>query len=351
MLNYFFLITLFLFSFTANLNQVLADNFFKSKFASYSRNNVSVVGSSTLYPFISIVAETFGRETKYRTPIIEATGTGGGFKLFCSGVGYDYPDIVNASRAIKNSEVEKCQQKQINFGEIKIGYDGIVLANSVKGVKFFLTKEQIFLALAENIFDKNDNLVKNFYQNWNEIDNKLPKLPIKIYGPPSTSGTRDAFVELVMIDYCAKQKNFQNKYQNSEILHKKCQIIRSDGVFVEAGENDNLIVQKLKNDENALGIFGFSFLQENASKIQPANIDDIAPNFDNIALGKYRVSRPLFVYYKIEHLNLIAGFKEFLTEIANKNTISSNGYLMQAGLIPPSNQEIEKNEVELRKNL
>lgn len=351
MLNYFFLITLFLFSFFANINQVLADNFFKSKFASYSRNNVSVVGSSTLYPFISIVAETFGRETKFRTPIIEATGTGGGFKLFCSGFGYDYPDIVNASRLIKKSEIEKCHQHQVNFGEIKIGYDGIVLANSVKGIKFSLTKEQIFLALAENIFDEKKNLVKNFYKNWSEIDKSLPNLPIKIYGPPSTSGTRDAFVELVMIEYCSKQINFQNKYQNPEILHKKCQVIRSDGVFVEAGENDNLIVQKLKNDENALGIFGFSFLQENSSKIQPATIDGIVANFENITTQKYKISRPLYVYYKIEHLNLVNGLKEFLQEIANKNTISSDGYLMQAGLIPPSNQEIEKNEVELRKNL
>lgn len=351
MLNYFFLITLLLFSFLANINHALADNFFKSKFSSFTRNNVSVVGSSTLYPFISIVAETFGRETKYRTPIIEATGTGGGFKLFCSGIGYDYPDVVNASRAIKKSEIEKCYQNQINFGEIKIGYDGIVLANSIKGIKFSLTKEQIFLALAENIFDKNGNLVKNFYKNWSEINKNLPNLPIKIYGPPSTSGTRDAFVELVMIEYCSRQIEFKNKYQNPEILHKKCQIIRSDGAFVEAGENDNLIVQKLKNDNNALGIFGFNFLQENASKIQPAIIDNIAPSFDNIALGKYKVSRPLFVYYKVEHLNLIAGFKEFLTEIASKKTISSDGYLMQAGLIPPSDHVIEKNEVELRKNL
>ena len=350
MLN-FFITTLFLLSFLANINQVLADNFFKSKFANYSRNNISVVGSSTLYPFISIVAETFGRETKFRTPIIEATGTGGGFKLFCSGIGYDYPDIVNASRLIKKSEIEKCRQHQINFGEIKIGYDGIVLANSVKGIKFSLTKEQIFLALAENIFDEKQNFVKNFYKNWSEIDKTLPNLPIKIYGPPSTSGTRDAFIELVMIDYCSKQKNFQNKFQDLEILHKKCQIIRSDGVFVEAGENDNLIVQKLKNDENAFGIFGFSFLQENIAKIQPANIDGIVPNFENINLGKYKVSRPLYVYYKIEHLNLVNGLKEFLQEIASKNTIGSDGYLMQAGLIPPSNREIEKNEVELRKNL
>lgn len=350
MLN-FFITTLFLLSFLANINQVLADNFFKSKFANYSRNNISVVGSSTLYPFISIVAETFGRETKFRTPIIEATGTGGGFKLFCSGIGYDYPDIVNASRLIKKSEIEKCRQHQINFGEIKIGYDGIVLANSVKGIKFSLTKEQIFLALAENIFDEKQNFVKNFYKNWSEIDKTLPNLPIKIYGPPSTSGTRDAFIELVMIDYCSKQKNFQNKFQDLEILHKKCQIIRSDGVFVEAGENDNLIVQKLKNDENAFGIFGFSFLQENIAKIQPANIDGIVPNFENINLGKYKVSRPLYVYYKIEHFNSIEGLKEFLQEITSKNTIGSDGYLMQAGLIPPSNREIEKNEVELRKNL
>jgi len=323
------------------------DNLFKTS----QRSNIQIVGSSTVYPFVATIAETFGRETKFKTPIVEATGTGGGFKLFCSGAGYEFPDFVNASREIKQSEKEKCLKNGINVGEIKIGYDGIVLANSINGQKYNLTKSQIFLALSAQVPNDSGELVDNFYKNWHEIDQNLPKIKIAIYGPPSTSGTRDAFVELVMLEACVKNSAFLKKYSDEKILHKKCQIIRSDGAFIEAGENDNLIVQKLKNDKNALGIFGFSFLQENQNSIQSSLISNTVPTLENIVSGSYKISRPLYIYYKKEHLDLIDGMKEFIAEIVNKNTLGNEGYLLQAGLIPLSNQEIEKIEVGLRKNL
>ncbi len=324
---------------------------FNNLFKSAKRSHIQIVGSSTVYPFVATISETFGRNTNFRTPIVEATGTGGGFKLFCSGFGYEFPDLVNASRQIKSSEKEKCQQNGINVGEIKIGYDGIVLANSASGQKYNLTKSQIFLALSAQVPNSNGELVNNFYKNWQEIDKKLPNIKIVIYGPPSTSGTRDAFVELVMLDVCKKNPAFIKKYSDEKILHKKCQIIRSDGVFIEAGENDNLIVQKLKNDKDALGIFGFSFLQENQNSIQPSLIGNILPSLETIVSNSYKISRPLYVYYKKEHLNLIDGMKEFIAEIVSKNTLGNEGYLLQNGLIPLSNQEIEKIEVGLRKNL
>ena len=332
-------------------NLAFGANSLDALFKSSQRSHIQIVGSSTVYPFVSTIAETFGRETQFKTPIVEATGTGGGFKLFCSGIGYDFPDFVNASRKIKPSEKEKCAKNNINVGEIKIGYDGIVLANSVNGQKYNLTKSQIFLALSAKVPNDKGELVDNFYNNWQEIDKNLPKIKIAIYGPPSTSGTRDAFVELVMLDVCIKNPIFIKNYSDEKVLHKKCQIIRSDGAFIEAGENDNLIVQKLKNDKDALGIFGFSFIQENQNSIQPSLINNATPTLENIVSGVYKISRPLYIYYKKEHLNLIDGMKEFIAEIVNKNTLGNEGYLLQTGLIPLSNQEIEKIEVGLRRNL
>lgn len=332
-------------------NLAFGANSLDTLFKSSQRSHIQIVGSSTVYPFVATISETFGRETKFKTPIVEATGTGGGFKLFCSGIGYEFPDFVNASRKIKPSEKEKCAKNNINVGEIKIGYDGIVLANSNNGQKYNLTKSQIFLALSAKVPNEKDELVDNFYKNWQEIDKNLPNIKIAIYGPPSTSGTRDAFVELVMLDACIKNPIFIKNYSDEKVLHKKCQIIRSDGAFIEAGENDNLIVQKLKNDKNALGIFGFSFLQENQNSIQPSLINNTVPSLENIVSEVYKISRPLYIYYKKEHLNLIGGMKEFIAEIVNKNTLGNEGYLLQTGLIPLSNQEIEKIEVGLRRNL
>jgi phosphate transport system substrate-binding protein len=309
-----------------------------------ARSHIQIVGSSTVYPFTSVIAETFGRDTEFKTPIVEATGTGGGFKLFCSGIGFNYPDFSNASRKIEASEIKKCAENGVKkIVEIKIGYDGIVLANSVSGKKYSLTKKQIFFALAAKIPDpKSGKLVENFYQKWSDIDPTLPKINIAIYGPPTTSGTRDAFVELVMEDVCVKIPEFSAAFPDAKIRKKKCHIIRSDGHFIEAGENDNLIVQKLKNDVDALGIFGFSFLEENHDSLQPAKINQTTPSFGNIVSGAYPVSRPLFIYFKKEHLDLVAGMREFAQEIISKNTIGSDGYLLQKGLIPLTDLELKK---------
>ena len=324
-------------------------DFFKVK----ERRHLLIVGSSTVYPFTALIAESFGNNSDFKTPIVEATGTGGGFKLFCSGVGYNYPDFSNASRKIEKSEIKKCNENGVHdIIEIKIGYDGIVLANSSFGTKFSLTKKQVFLALAAKVPNKNGSgLIENFYHKWNEIDKNLPDLDITIYGPPTTSGTRDAFVELVMENICTSTKEFVTAYPDIKVRKKKCQIIRSDGAFIEAGENDNLIVQKLKNNINALGIFGFSFLEENHDLLQPTKIDKITPSFDNIVSGAYPISRPLFIYFKKEHLNLMKGMHEFIQEIISVNTIGFDGYLLQKGLIPLTNLETQKVKDEVIKSL
>ncbi|OFW81324.1 MAG: phosphate ABC transporter substrate-binding protein [Alphaproteobacteria bacterium RIFCSPLOWO2_01_FULL_40_26] len=318
------------------------DAFSFELFRPKSRSHIHIVGSSTVYPFTAVIAETFGRDTEFKTPIVESTGTGGGFKLFCSGVGYNFPDFSNASRPIQKSEIKKCAENGVkDISEIKIGYDGIVLANSTSGIKYKLTKKQVFLALADKVPDS-DKLITNPYKKWSDIDSSLPKINIAIYGPPTTSGTRDAFVELVMEDVCDSMPEFISVFPDTKIRKKKCQIIRSDGAFIEAGENDNLIVQKLKNDPDAMGIFGFSFLEENHDFIQPVEINKIMPSFDSIVSGTYSVSRPLFIYFKKEHLGLIRGMREFVHEIVSRNTIGNDGYLLQKGLIPLTDLELKK---------
>lgn len=313
-----------------------------------ARKHISVVGSSTVYPFAAVIAEEYGRAAKFnnpnaRSPIIESTGTGGGFKLFCSGVGYQYPDFSNASREMKQSEIEKCAQNGIhNVVEIKIGYDGIVLANEMSGYQYGLTKEQVFLALAEQVPNqKTGQLVANPYHQWSDIDASLPEIDIAVYGPPSTSGTRDAFVELVMEEPCMEMAAYIDTYPNKKSRARKCHTIRSDGKFIEAGENDNLIVQKLKNDKEALGIFGFSFLEENRGSIKAARINKVDPTFDNIVSGSYPVSRPLFMYFKKEHFKLVPQMRDFVKEIVSDDTIGSDGYLLQKGLIPLTDKEVE----------
>jgi phosphate transport system substrate-binding protein len=334
----------------AALSPMVAHSF---SFKAGERNHISMVGSSTVYPFAAVIAENFGRESEFRTPVVESTGTGGGFKLFCSGIGPGFPDFSNASRAVKESETRRCAKNGIkNIIEIKIGYDGIVLANSVDGREFSLTKKQIFLALAAKVPSKSGTkLIANPYKKWSEIDSKLPKINIAIYGPPSTSGTRDAFVELVMEDPCKILPAFKKVYPSKKTRSKKCHIIRSDGHFIEAGENDNLIVQKLKNDKDALGIFGFSFLEENQNAVKAATIDNVDPSFESIVSEKYKVSRPLFIYVKREHFDLIPGMREFANEIISEDTIGEEGYLTQKGLIPLTRKELNAISEKLLKTL
>jgi phosphate transport system substrate-binding protein len=314
--------------------------------AQSSRDYIAVVGSSTVYPFTTTVAEQFGKGGKFKTPKVESTGTGGGFKLFCSGVGVQYPDISNASRAIKASEVETCAKNGVkDIIEVKVGYDGIVLANSKKASLYKVTRREVFLALAKNVPDPANPtaLVPNPYKTWNQINKALPADKIEVLGPPPTSGTRDAFVELVMEEGCQSFSWIKTLKGVDEARFKRvCDSIREDGAYVEAGENDNLIVQKLEANPKALGIFGFSFLEENVSRIEGSFIDGVEPTFDNIASGKYPVSRPLFIYAKKAHMGVIPGLREFLAEYVSDRSMGTEGYLADKGLIPLSPAEAGK---------
>ena len=309
-----------------------------------TRDYVSIVGSSTVYPFATVVAENFGRSTQFKTPKIESTGSGGGLRLFCSGVGVQYPDITNSSRRIKASEVAECAGNGVDeIVEVKIGYDGIVLANSLTSDRYELTRQQIFLALAKDVPDPNGgpSLVPNPYNTWSDIDASLPATTIEVLGPPPTSGTRDAFVELVMDTGCAAFSAIAALGDDDRQV--ACHTVREDGRFIEAGENDNLIVQKLEANPDALGIFGYSFLDQNYDKVQGSLIDGQAPEFEAIADGSYPVSRPLYIYVKKAHVGVIPGVEEFLAEFTSDAAWGEFGYLSDRGLIPLS--DAERNEV------
>jgi phosphate transport system substrate-binding protein len=311
-----------------------------------SRDYIAVVGSSTVYPFTTTVAEQFGRAGKFKTPKVESTGTGGGLKLFCSGVGAQYPDVVNASRAIKPVELAGCAKAGVkDVVELKIGYDGIVVANSAKGKPYKLSRQHLFLALAKTVPDPANpqSLVANPYTTWNQIDKSLPADKIEVLGPPPTSGTRDAFVELVMEAGCQGFAWIKTLKDVDEARFKRvCDSVRSDGAYIEAGENDNLIVQKLQSNPKALGIFGYSFLEENVSQVKGATIDGVPPTFENIASGKYPVARPLFVYIKKAHVGSIPGLREFVAEYSSERAAGAEGYLADKGLIPLSSAELAK---------
>jgi phosphate transport system substrate-binding protein len=304
------------------------------------RDYISIVGSSTVYPFATVVAESFGKATTFPTPKIESTGSGGGFKLFCAGVGTEHPDITNASRAIKQSEIDTCKANGVSeIIEVKIGYDGIVIANSKKAVKFNLTRKDIFLALAKDI-PVGDKLIPNPNKTWADVNSSLPAIPIIVLGPPPTSGTRDAFVELAMEGgaktfpwIAALKKTDKKKYK--AIAHT----IREDGAYVEAGENDNLIIQKLAVNPDALGIFGFSFLDQNIDKVQGSIVEGTEPTFENIADSSYPISRPLFFYVKKAHMKSIPGMTEYLEEFTSEKTWGEDGYLSDKGLIPMPEKE------------
>jgi phosphate transport system substrate-binding protein len=303
-----------------------------------ARDYISIVGSSTVYPFATVVAEQFGKTTGSKTPKIESTGSGGGFKLFCGGVGVSFPDITNASRAIKSSEMKTCAGNGVTeIVEVKIGYDGIVLANSKTVAPLQLTRKDIFLALAKEVPDpaNPEKLIANPYMAWNEVNSALPNTKIEVLGPPPTSGTRDAFVELAMetgADTFAVIKDM--KKTDPKRYKAVSQTVREDGAYVEAGENDNLIVQKLQANPNAVGIFGFSFLDQNADVIQGSIIEGEAPTFEGIAKGAYPVSRPLFFYVKKAHVDVIPGMKGYLAEFASDKAWSEEGYLADKGMIP-----------------
>jgi phosphate transport system substrate-binding protein len=297
-----------------------------------ARDTIRIVGSSTVYPFTTIVAEQFGKKTDLPTPIVESTGTGGGIKMFCEGAGEDTPDAVNASRAIKESELETCKANGVTVTELKIGYDAIVVAMAKEHADMALTTEQIYKALAKYIIVEGE-FVENPVKTWSDLDPSLPNEKIEVLGPPPTSGTRDSFVELVIEKECKAAIKTAELTLTEADEKAYCKSVREDGAYVEAGENDNLIVQKLQANPAALGIFGFSFLEENASTLKGATINGVVPEYDTIKQGDYAISRPLFVYFKNEHFELVPDLKKFMEEYQSGDAIGEDGYLVEKGLI------------------
>jgi phosphate transport system substrate-binding protein len=306
--------------------------------AQAARDYIFIVGSSTVYPFATVVAENFGRTTNFKTPKIESTGSGGGLKLFCAGVGVEHPDITNASRRIKSSEVDLCASNGVtDIVEVKIGYDGIVMASDKSADDFELSLRDVFLALAKEVpaADGSETLVANPNKTWKDVNPALPDLKIEVLGPPPTSGTRDAFAELALEGGC---KTFDwikaMKSADKNAYKAVCHSVREDGAYVEAGENDNLIVQKLQANPAALGVFGFSFLDQNSDKLSGHKINGQLPTFDAIADGDYPVSRSLYFYVKKAHIGVIPGMQEYLGEFTSDKAWGPDGYLADRGLIP-----------------
>lgn len=311
--------------------------------SSDDRAGINIVGSSTVYPFSIAVAELFSYESDYLAPKVESTGSGGGIKLFCAGIDLNTPSIVNASRRMKKSEQDKCAANGVDqMLEVKIGYDGLIFAQSTSAGLVNLTQRHIFLAMARDIPDSSGAMVPNPHQKWSDINSNLPKTNIRIYGPPPTSGTRDAFVELVMERGCATFPTLSAlKRSDKKKFKALCHAIREDGVFVESGENDNLIIQKINSNPESFGIFGYSFLEENRDKVRGAYIDTVLPTFKNIASGDYPISRPLFFYVKMSHYDQIPGLEAFTRFFTSGAIMGSTGELSKRGLVPLPQSEYE----------
>jgi phosphate transport system substrate-binding protein len=297
-----------------------------------SRDRIRIVGSSTVFPFATAVAENFARGTQFQAPVIESTGSGGGFRLFCQGVGTQTPDITNASRRMTANELEACRTAGVqDVTEVVIGYDGIVIANSREAADTDYTVGQLWRALAARV-PVDGELVENPYERWSQIDPSLPDKEIQVFGPPPTSGTRDAFTELVMEEGCAEFEAVRQLPEDQR--DEACTSYRTDGAFVEAGENDNLIVQRLQSEPDAYGIFGYSFLDQNRNALRGSSVGGAQPTFENISSGEYPVSRSLFFYVKNAHVGVVPGIREYVAEFTSERAIGESGYLSDRGLIP-----------------
>ncbi|PCJ39268.1 MAG: phosphate ABC transporter substrate-binding protein [Alphaproteobacteria bacterium] len=308
-----------------------------------ARDQIRMVGSSTVYPFATAVSEEFGKKTKFKTPVVESTGSGGGLKLFCEGVGEKYPDITNASRAIKPSEIKRCAKNGVTeIVQVKIGFDGIVFANSKKAKKVALSLRDIWTALAAKV-PVNGEMVANPNKYWSDVNTNLPHIKIEVLGPPPTSGTRDAFAELAMEGGCKTYPDIKAmKKKNKKQYKIICHTIREDGAYIEAGENDNLIVGKLKANPDAFGVFGYSFLDQNSDVIQGSIIKGKEPTFENISNGSYPISRSLYFYVKKAHVDKTPGIREYLAEFTSDNAMGEYGYLTEKGLIPMPAADLKK---------
>ncbi len=312
--------------------------------AAEARDQIRVVGSSTVYPFTTAVAEQLGKTGGVKTPVVESTGTGGGMKLFCAGIGVEHPDATNASRRMKKSELEQCQKNGVkDVVELTVGYDGISLAQSKEGTAMKLTLPQLFLAVAKDVPGPDGKMIANPNKNWSDIDKSLPNVKIEVLGPPPTSGTRDALHELLL------EKGAEGvpavaalKKSDAKAFERAWKSIREDGAYVEAGENDNLIVQKLTANKNAFGIFGFSFLDENTAKLRGVALNGVEPTYDNIAADKYPGSRLLYVYVKKQHVGIVPGIDKFVAEFVSARAIGEDGYLSKKGLVTLPKSEADK---------
>lgn len=302
-----------------------------------ARDQVRIVGSSTVYPFAATVAERVGRMTRFKAPVIESTGSGGGFKTFCEGSGPDTVDIVNASRRILNLEKARCAENKVTeLTEVKIGFDGIILGNSRKAPRLSISRKTLFLALAKQV-PVDGRLADNPYRKWSDIDGGLPAAAIRLYGPPPTSGTRDKLVELVMEVACKALEGAAA----AGLSGPACDALREDGAFIESGENDVLIAGKLQKDPEAFGIFGFNVLDQNMNMLQGSVIEGVEPTFESIADSSYPLSRPLYFYVKNAHVGYIAGLKEYIAEFTSEAAFGSEGYLTDKGLVPLPDGERE----------
>ena len=309
----------------------------------FAREQISIVGSSTVYPFATIVAEKFAHKTKFKTPKIESTGSGGGFKLFCEKLGFSSPDITNSSRRIKQAEVDLCRANGVtDIVEVKIGYDGIVLAHSRTVPTISISLKSLYRALAKDVPDGTGGWMPNPYKLWSDVDAQLPKHKIEVLGPPPTSGTRDAFAELALEGGCKKfALNSALKKSDKGLYKARCHTVREDGAYIEAGENDNLIVQKIKANTSAFGVFGYSFLEQNAGDLQGASVNGITPTFEAIADGSYPISRPLYFYVKKDHVGKVPGLLEYMETFIGEEASGTDGYLSDSGLIPLPPQELQ----------
>ncbi|GIK97724.1 MAG: phosphate ABC transporter substrate-binding protein [Alphaproteobacteria bacterium] len=311
--------------------------------AAEARDQIRIVGSSTVYPFTTAVAEQFGRTANVKTPVVESTGTGGGMKLFCAGVGVEHPDVTNASRRMKKGEFDACQKNGVkDIVEINIGFDGLTLAQSKQGPAIKLTLGQLFLAIAKEVPGADGKLVANPHKNWSDIDKSLPNIKIEVLGPPPTSGTRDSLHEL-FLEKGAEQIPALAALKKSDrkAFDRVWKTLREDGAYVEAGENDNVIVAKLEANRNAFGIFGFSFLEENLAKLRGVALDGVAPEFDAITAGTYKGARRMYVYVKKAHVGVIPALDKFAAEYVSPKAIGEDGYLARKGLVT-----LPKNEAE-----
>jgi phosphate transport system substrate-binding protein len=307
-----------------------------------ARDQIRIVGSSTVYPFTTAVAEQFGKTSGMKTPVVESTGTGGGMKLFCAGVAEDTPDATNASRRMKKGEWEMCNKNGVkDIVEILIGFDGLTLAQSKAGQPMKLSRKNLFLALAKEVPDKDGKLVANPYQKWSDIDSSLPDVKIEVLGPPPTSGTRDSMHELFM-EKGAEEAISELKKSDPKAFEAAWKSVREDGHYVEAGENDNVIVQKLESNPNAFGVFGYSFLEENVAKLQGVEIDGVVPSYETISDGSYKPSREMFVYVKKAHVDVVPGLDKFAFEYVSEKATGEDGYLSEKGLVPLPTDRHEK---------